>query len=730
MKGEFVEAREERKRQSLRAEDLPDLLSRGWYVSGTWLVSGHDGGAIFSGHDTAGTRLRFVADRDRICRAPVVGEVWTLEGESRTHPRYGDQVHVHRATPVEPAGRLIVNFLLRHPAFDGLGIGKAKAARLWAEFGPDLHVALSKGDVAKLSGVLAGDIAQKLVDAWHSVTEEANVVSFLNQHGFDLRLANKVRAVWPTSTLAKLSDNPYRMLAFANWEKVDRAARSLGVAEHDPRRQVAAVEAFLYRRLDAKHTLTPRAILLDGVRGQMQTRSLDVASAAVDQELNEHAVLVTDDSYQPLGAAVMEKVVAGRLREIADGAPGSARNLFSTNLASIMTEAIADFEITARLKLNARQRQAVEMAVHQPLGVLTGGAGTGKTAVLRVVHSIAEQVGVPVLQMALSGRAAQRMREATARSASTIAAFLRTSERRTLDSESKPLVIIDEASMLDLPLMYSVVRAIPSHARLLLVGDPYQLPPIGFGLVFHILAACQSIPRIELVEVHRQAQSSGIPHAAHQIRRGVVPPLPPLPPFAGVHAGVSFIEAGKDDVIERILRIRAEWAECSDVQILGVTRRGTSGIRNINTTLHAGASACKPKLDRWGFAEGDPIIYTANDYQKELWNGSLGRIEKIVDSNGRQSLLCSLDGIRHEVPAEDFHRIELAYAITVHKSQGSQFNRVIVPVFGSRLLDRTLIYTALTRGVEQVVFVGDRNAFDAAVTALPHSHERQVGFSM
>jgi exodeoxyribonuclease V alpha subunit len=314
---------------------------------------GPSGGAIFSGHDTTGTHLRFVANRDRIFRVPLVGEVWSLQGASRSHPRYGDQVHVVRASLVEPAGRLIVDFLLKHPAFDGLGIGKAKAARLWAEFGPTLHLALSKGDVGKLSDVLPGDSAQKLVDAWRSVTDEASVVSFLDQHGFDLRLANKVRRVWPVNTLAKLIDNPYRMLAFADWEKVDRAARSLGVTQHDPRRQVAAVEACLYRRLDAKHTLTPQAMLLDGVRGLMQTRSLEVASAAVEQALSEQAIVVTADGYQPLGAAVMEKVVANRLREMSGGAPGPERNLFSANLAAIMAEAIASFEKSVGLKLNA-----------------------------------------------------------------------------------------------------------------------------------------------------------------------------------------------------------------------------------------------------------------------------------------------------------------------------------------------------------------------------------------
>lgn len=423
----------------------------------------------------------------------------------------------------------------------------------------------------------------------------------------------------------------------------------------------------------------------------------------------------------------MEKVVAQRLREISGGAPGPARNLFSKNLASIVSETIAEYENSARLKLNAAQREAVTVALHQPLSIVTGGAGTGKTTVLQAIHTAAERVGIPVLQMALSGRAAQRMREGTSRPASTIAAFLRMAERRAIDAESEPLVIIDEASMLDLPLMYSIVRAIPLRARLLLVGDPYQLPPIGFGLVFHILALSQTVPRVELAEVHRQAQSSGIPQSAHQVRHGVVPPLRQ---FAGAHAGVCFIEADNDDVIGRILGVRAEWASCRDVQILGVTKRGAGGTRNINATLCVAGAAARPRLNRWDLAEGDPVIYTANDYQKELWNGSLGHIERIIESNGRQSLLCRLDGVLHELGEEDFHRIELAHAITVHKSQGSQFGRVIVPVFKSRLLDRTLIYTAMTRGTEQVVFIGDRNAFDAAVTAPPRSHERQVGFSM
>ena len=320
---------------------------------------GPSGGAVFSGRENTGRLLRFVASRDHICRAPFVGETWALRGESRSHPRYGDQVHVHRASPVEPEGALIISFLSRHPAFNGLGIGKVKAAKLWAELGQRLPAALAGGDITALSAVLPEHIAASLVETWRSVMDEANVIAFLDQHGFDLRLANKLRAVWPEGTVAKLHGNPYRMLAFANWERVDHVARLLGVAEDDPRRRVAAVEAFLYRRLDAKHTLTPRATLLDGVRSYLCAHSLNEADAAVEQARNANAIALTGDGYQPLGAAAMERIVADRLRKIAGGAPGSARNLFSRNLASIAPETIAAYESATRLKLNAGQKAAV-----------------------------------------------------------------------------------------------------------------------------------------------------------------------------------------------------------------------------------------------------------------------------------------------------------------------------------------------------------------------------------
>ena len=699
-------------------------------ISATVTIStvypGSTGGAVFSGHDVEGKYLRFVADRDRIFRVPIVGEAWLLKGVSRRHSEYGDQVHVEQAMLVAPSGRLVVDFLMRHPAFDGLGIGKARARRLWEEFGPDLCAVLGQGQVEKLTRVLSAECAQKLVEAWRVVSEEAGIVTFLDHYGFDLHLANKIRKVWPRDTLAKLRENPYRMLAFSAWEKVDRMAHSLGLVDDDPRRQVAAVEACLYRRLDAKHTLTSAGMLVAEVATALRCCE-STAMGAIDRSGREYAIIAAADGYQPVGAAVMENVVASYLRELLAGVPGPERNLFSGDLAATAAGAIETYQSSTGLHLNAAQRRAVEMAIHHPLSVLTGGAGTGKTTVLRVIHDVAERTGVSILQMALSGRAAHRLREATGREASTIAAFLRAAARGLVDPDSEPLIIIDESSMLDLPLTYSLVRALPARARLLLVGDPYQLPPIGFGLIFHVLAASPNVPRVELVEIHRQARSSGIPQIAQAVRHGSVPGLAE---FTGCTCGVNFIETADDAIMDSLLRVLTEWSECDDVQILGAIKRGANGVRAINTTMHAYASAGKKKLDGWDLAEGEPIVYLVNDYRRGLWNGSLGRIDRVMSSAGRRSLVCSLDGAEHEIPEEDFQHVDLAYAITVHKAQGSQFKRVIVPVTRSRLLDRTLIYTALTRGIEQVVFIGDRNAFDRAIVAAPHSQGRQVGFSM
>jgi exodeoxyribonuclease V alpha subunit len=329
------------------------------------------------------------------------------------------------------------------------------------------------------------------------------------------------------------------------------------------------------------------------------------------------------------------------------------------------------------------------------------------------------------------------MREATGREATTIAKFLREADDGRIGPQSEPLLIIDECSMLDLSLMYSVVRALPERARILLVGDPYQLPPIGFGLVFQILAVSPNVPRVELTQVHRQAESTGIPQTAFEIRHGSVPRLPTYDREA---PGVYFIESRGEEIVQLIKSVVGRRGKNDHTQILGITKRGNSGVLNINANFHAehlasDKSAAKVRSVMREFAEGEPVIHLTNDYEKELWNGSLGVVEQAGikasdDEDDARFLRCTFEGVEHEILECDFNNLDLAYAITVHKAQGSQFKKVVIPITRSRLLDRTLIYTALTRGVEQVVFIGDKRAFNEAVVSPPSPSLLNVGFTM
>jgi exodeoxyribonuclease V alpha subunit len=332
--------------------------------------------------------------------------------------------------------------------------------------------------------------------------------------------------------------------------------------------------------------------------------------------------------------------------------------------------------------------------------------------------------------MALAGRAAQRIREATGRGAFTITAVLNQIKRGRLVLGDDDLVVIDESSMLDLILLYRLMRALPQRLGLLLVGDPFQLPPIGPGLVFHVLAKSGSVPQQELTQVHRQAAGSRIPALAHEIRHGR---NPPFESFIGPAQGVAFIEAASRHIAHTVVDVMQSLANYGEVQVLGITKRGEAGVEALNATVHNLVAAGRPAVPGWGFAESEPVIHLVNDYDCDLFNGSLGRVRRIVSKRSEPGTLtdaveCDFDGVIHRFAADSLDRLELAYAITVHKAQGSQFQRVIIPVVQSRLLDRTLIYTALTRAVDQVVFIGDREALATAIAAPPRSQQRQVGF--
>lgn len=694
------------------------------------------GGAIFTGKDDSGQWVRAVADGKSIFRSPQRGETWELTGDYARHPKYGVQFYVERAQLQRPKGNHLVRHLTTHPAYRGIGVGAAHISRLFNTFGERLATLLDEGDTRPLTEVLNQETACKLIDAWRANAEEASTVMFLEQYGVDARLAGKILRYWPKDAASKLKENPYRLLALAEWPDVDRLALSVGIDVADERRLIAAAEASIYSRLDtAKDTLVTEQCLRKNIETLLRRSEEATLQRAIELACEDKSLVAcAEGGYQALGCVVMERFLMKRLREMACKKQRQLPLLGGGTSRDNIDNLILGFEEEANIRLNTEQRLAIHMAVTEPLSLVKGGAGVGKTTVLKAVHHLVEATGGVVIQMALSGRAAQRMREATGRAAYTIIGFLNQLRSGKIKIGRSHLIIIDESSMLDLLLTYRIVRALPKAVRILFVGDPHQLPPIGPGLVFHIMAESLSLPMQELKQVHRQAESTGIPQIASQIRNGIVPELPR---FNGLGVGVSFDEVSPVSIPTRLSEIVSDLDGFSDVQIIGVVRNGPSGVISINQMFHQKLTAAKRKIDGWSIAESDPVIFTVNDYDRDLYNGSIGKVERVYSApqnpTGEEEsyrIMCDFDGRKVGLPDADLGNIELAYAITTHKAQGSQFKRVVVPITKTRLLDRTLVYTALTRGIEQVVFVGDKMAFNEAVTNEPTVSLRSVGFKI
>ncbi len=665
------------------------------------------GGAIFTGVCDDGAQVRVVASGRAIHRSPVAGEAWEVRGIFRDDERFGIQLHAERCIYSPPRGRLLIPYLASNPAF--VGIGAVKARKLYDTFGDDLTKVLSSRAVSLLTSVLTEDAANNLVDAWADRQAEGELIGYLDSRGISPSLATRIRRAWGDASMEMLDRNPYFLLAFADWAPVDAAAQLTGTARDDERRLVGAVEAALYSQLRSGHTVSPRALLLKHVSRMLQNGQQE---RALGLALDDGAVVGDEEvGYGCVGAAALEERVAARIRSMLAGStPVQARLFNQHGDARLADQCVAEFERQRGIQLNDAQRAAVLMSASTPFSILMGGAGVGKTTVLRAVIDLAHRQGTAVHLMALAGRAAERMQESTGEPACSIARHLVSVRAGRVEVTPDSLIIVDEASMLDLSTMYRILRTTPDGARILLVGDQAQLAPIGFGLVFHLLAHDPKIPSVELTEVYRQAASTGIPDIARAMRNHSVPDLEP---YQRQMQGVSFIECSARQLSAHLQMLAERW-QGEDWRVLSAVKEGAAGTRPINLQFHE-KNLSNKRIGR--FAVGDPVIYLVNDPEIDLMNGTLGTIVDVDTDTGH--LIVDFRGKHRTIQADAAEEcIDLAYAISVHKAQGSQFRRIAVVCMQSRLLDHSLIYTALTRGVEQVVLLGDREAFCRAVQVL------------
>lgn len=675
--------------------------------------AGTASGAIFTGTCADGSVHRLVANREVMPRPPVPGEVWAVSGVVQNHPVYGRQVVTRKAVLQRPSGRLIVSCLAKSSIFPG--IGAKTADQLWRRFGEDLYAMLDNGDPEPFEAPLRSKLlARTLIAGWQELALESDAYRWLDRHGAPVSVAQKVVDIYQDQVVAKLEDNPYRLLAFCGWQTADRIARSMGIAEDDSRRLVAVADTAVIQMLRNKHTWEAEA---DFVRSAAQIGSLKkrVAAHAVELAIADNAVLRVAGGFQGIGPASMEQYIADMVVKMVSGDFKAFQPSLPFADQAFLASFLAEFHRANDLRLSQEQQDALSMALKEPICIVCGGAGVGKTWVLKAFCEASERVGAKVYLLALSGRAARRMEEATGRPALTIASFLHRVSHREIVLDDEPVVVVDEASMLDLPISYRLLRHLERGCRLLLLGDPGQLPPISFGIVFHTLVE-SAVPKVELTEVHRQAAATGIPHASNALRAGA---LPTFSSYAGSSAGLQFIDCSPQSVQELLCDLYRDLGGIDEVRVLSPVKTGPAGTLSINRRLHHVMTAGLPS-GAGGFAVGEPVIWTQNDYDLGLMNGSLGTV---VRADG--PFVVNWEGM--ELTLTDLSRMEHAYAITVHKSQGSQFKRVIIPVFESKLLDRTMLYTAITRAREQVVLIGDRTVLHKAVTEPPSSSIRKTG---
>lgn len=707
---------------------------------------GASGGVIFAGKSDSGDMYVVVAEYSMLPDSSVVeiAQVWKVAGTKEVVSynrdgvlRYEIQIKPTQLDLMRPSGKNLIAWISNSQ--DCKGIGDVRARKLFEKFGTELVTLIELGATDVLAEVIGQESAESLIAAF-AKSNIAQTLLWLDRLGLNRSISTSIAQYWGKDGQRKVEENPYVLISFCvDWETVDELARSrFGIKPEDTRRLVGAAEDALYRRMEHGDTALSRAdarVRLSRVLG-----STKLADQSLEDALKNGTLSEAGDLIQTPGLAYIETNIAHSLTLLLAGGFSDQGEFFTTTLPpdAVVKRHLALYESSQKIELTPEQQDAVLTSAVNRVSLILGGAGTGKTTVLKALCRVLERVspGVQIHQFALAGRAAQRMAQSTGRPAKTIAAFLN-------DVAVSPgsTVLIDEVSMVDVILMYRVLKHLPSGVRLVLIGDPAQLPPIGPGLVLHALEGQAEIPQTTLKTVKRQTAASGIPQVAAAVRQKK---LPLWARYSGRGSGVSAISCDEQHLNEKVVQTYHELGGNGtdySVQVLSTTKRGHGGVISLNTLLHERFAQKTQQIrsahpeygflyertsENIGLYAGDLVIYGANDYTLGLRNGSLGQIIRPVTSQSSSQIVCiaNFEGEEYELTVNHLQHMTHSYAVTTHKAQGSQFERVIVPIRRNRILDNALLYTAITRGVEQVVIIGDIAAVEEAICAASNASRR------
>ncbi len=659
------------------------------------------------------------------------GEHLRVRGKWERDPRYGEQFSVHGYITITPSTEDGIERYLASRLVDG--IGKVMARRLVDHFGVQtLEVIEAHPErLTEVPGI--GKVrAKRIREAWERQKGIKEVMLFLQTHRITPSIAVRIFQKYGKQAVAKVKSDPFSLASEVKgigFLTADRIANSLGIPPDAPERIRAGVLFTLQGMADDGHVFAPVT--------ELRARAVELLRCQeplVDDAiswLRSHGRVVVE----PMDDRAEDAVYLARLHGWETGLAGQIARLLGAPASTgriKVDAALAWMRTTHGLALAPMQAEAVAQALTEKVMVLTGGPGTGKTTILKAVVRIAAAKRWKIRLAAPTGRAAKRLSEATGMPASTLHRLLEYSpkhksfERNQGHPLAADLVVVDETSMMDLELAHALVSALPDRCRLVLVGDVDQLPSVGPGDVLGELIRSGALPVVRLTEVFRQAATSMIVANAHRINRGQMPERGEgLSDFFVVEREEpeEVLAALRELVVNRIPK-RFGFDPVSQIQILTPMRRGSLGADELNRTFQALLNPSGPALLRGAhlFRAGDKVMQVRNNYDLEVFNGDVGVVIR-VDPAG-ESLEVRYDDRVVGYERLDLDQLVLAYATTVHKSQGSEYPAVVIPLHTQHylMLRRNLLYTAVTRGRELVVVVGSRRALEMAV------HNRQ-GFT-
>ena len=655
------------------------------------------------------------------------GEWVTAQGTWERDRDHGIQLKAHKLKTQPPTSLEGIEKYLGSGMIKG--IGPVYATKLVKKFG-DKVLDIIENQSMRLQEVegIGKERRQRIKEAWAEQKVVRDIMLFLHAHGLGTNRAVRIYKSYGAEAIELIRADPYRLardIHGIGFHSADSVAEKLGLEADCLLRARAAIEHLLDQATTEGHCALPRRDLLEGA-----ARLLEVDESVVNEAFERH---LKDDRILSEKIAGEELIFMPLLRDAEERIARQLRRLAEAkepDPAIDAEKAIPWVEEKTGRKLSPSQHDALRIALRSRAVVITGGPGVGKTTLVQSLLKILTAKKLKCILAAPTGRAAQRLAEATGLEASTLHRLLEFQPARGgfQRNASNPLegdvVVVDEVSMVDVPLMSRLLDALPRKARLILVGDADQLPSVGPGLVLGDIIRSGMIPVVHLREIFRQAGDSRIISGAHAINRGEIPDIIEAPKDS------DFVFVDREDAEEcaatlvSLVRDRLPKHLGVDpiegIQILSPMHRGSLGIKELNLRLQAALNPRSEYRDEYQafgnlFRIGDKVIQTSNNYDKEVFNGDIGRIRSL-DKEERQAVVRFG---KREVIYEfgELDELELAYAITIHKSQGSEFPVVVIPLAMQQylLLQRNLLYTGVTRGKRMVVLVGQKKALGMAV---------------